>query len=367
MSVHTPASAGASAEKPSEWIQFKDRRTGFPVTQVTNAPGSGSTHFYFHDPCWTLDSSRLVFRSPRNGRSELYIADMTSGGITQVTNCGSSGGSVSRLTNDLFYWSGREVRSVNLDTFEDRVIGVVPENTKIIRNPTENADGTLIVTVLQTEIGRAIVSVRKSDGEVKTIWETEGGPCHVTCSPVDPNLIMHADSTVPDSEYKERVWMLTTDGKEHWHPYTQTPQEWLTHESWLGNTGKALVCYWPKGITEVNPDGSGWRQIARINAWHAAATPDGTYCVVDTNWTERGLYLIERETGRMRLLCESGSSGGDKGAGEQHPHPSFSPDGRKVVWGSERTGVPEVYVMDIEPALADKSTWFTPEHECLQW
>ena len=352
---------------PSEWVRFRDRSTGFPVTQVTHAPGVGNTHFYFHDPCWTQDSSRLVFRSSRAGSSDLFAADMATGEITQLTEGGTRGGAMSQLTDDLFYWKGQEIHRVNVLTLEDSLVGVVPEQTKIIRNPFENADGTLVVCMVQKGANRAVVGIDTASAKTRTIWETPGGPCHMTCSPTDPGLIMHADSTVPDSEYKERVWFLTTDGKQHWHPYTQTPQEWLTHESWLGRTGKALICYWPGGIAEVNPDGSGWRLIAPINAWHAAATQDGTYCVVDTNWTERGVYLIETATGRMCLLCESGSSGGDKGAGEQHPHPSFSPDGKRVVWGSERTGVPEVYVIDVEPAIADQSRWFTPTYECQPW
>ena len=39
----------------------------------------------------------------------------------------------------------------------------------------------------------------------------------------------------------------------------------------------------------------------------------------------RSLYLLDRRTGRMRLL-----SAGHKDTARDHPHPTFSPDGQKV-------------------------------------
>ncbi len=351
----------------AEWRRFEDTTTGLTVTQMTNTPGSRNVPFYFHDPAWTPDSRWMVLGSNRTGRNELFAVDAGDGAVVQLTDGGVCGGMVSRLDGRVMYRRENEMRAVAVDGTGDALIGVVPGEYTPYTFPFENADGSLLVFGARSAHRPCVMAMRTSDGTVFTIHEDGRLAGHIHCSPTDPELIMHCDATVSDAEVKQRVWLLTTDGQKHWHPYTQTPQEWLTHESWLGTTGKVLVCYWPTGIMEIRPDGSGARLIARVNAWHAGATADGSLCVVDTNWPERGLFLIDTSTGRMCMLVESGNSGGDQGAVEMHPHPSFSPDGKTVMWGSERTGSPEAYCVDVAPALEDESRWFTPQHTWHRW
>ena len=356
---------GATA--PAEWTRYEDPTTGFTVTQMTNTPGSRNVPFYFHDPAWTPDSRWMVFQSDRTGQMELFAVDAESGEVRQLTDDGAGRGMASRLDDRVIYSRGKEFHSVSIGTMVDTTIGVLPEDVTPHSMAFENADGSLLIFGTRTGELNTISAMRTDDGSVFTILEIDMLPGHIHCSPTDPSLIMHCDATVSDAHVKQRVWLLTADGKKHWHPYTQTPQEWLTHESWLGNTGKCLICYWPSGIMEINQDGSGARHIAKVNAWHAGSTTDGKYCVVDTNWPERGLFLIETDTGRMCHLAESGNSGGGAGASEVHPHPSFSPDGSKVMWGSERTGNPEAYCVDVAPALEDESRWFTPDTRWHRW
>lgn len=353
---------------PAEWNEYRDRTTGFTVKQLTHSPPGQNVHFYFHDPAWTADSSRFVFRSNRTGKSELIGLRVATGELAQLTEGGAGGAVVSQHRPVLYYAAGGSFRAVSLDTLADRTIGALPNGVTCYSGPSENADGTLLVFGGQIGARRGILSMRVSDGAVGTLWETDGVPSHVNCSLVDPEWIIHCDSTVPDGKPKQRVWVISTDGRRHWHPYTQTPQEWLTHESWLGTTGKLLVCYWPTGVFEINIDGSGFRIIALVNAWHAGASRDGRFCVVDTNWPDRGIHLIERETGRMVKLCESDSAVGNRRADvEVHPHPSFSPDGKHVVFGSQKTGNPEIYAVDTSQAHERQDLWWQPRHGCDRW
>jgi oligogalacturonide lyase len=349
-----------SAER-SEYI---DPVTGFLVHRVTNSPESKDTHFYFHDPGWSSDGKWFVFASTRTGSTELMRSDTRSGEITQITEGRSGGGWVSRLSSDVYYASGREIRSVNLDTLSERTIGELPDDMSISGHPTENADGTMVVFGARRNERRGIYKLRVADSVIEAVWETRDNPGHIHCSPTDPDLIMHCDATVTDAEPKQRVWLLSMDGTRHWHPYTQSPQEWLTHESWLGETGRVLVCYYPGGVFDVEPDGSAWRRIAPINVWHAGATTDGTMCVVDTNWTDRGIHLIETETGRLCKLCSTLVS--DVGGGT-HPHPSFSPDGSRIVFGSERDGSSEIYMVDTAQAIEAKDRWWSGECQWHRW
>jgi len=347
---------------PAEWSTYADRATGFVVRQVTQRPPAQNTHFYFHDPAWTADARWFVFVSDRagapgrvvTGAASLFALDTTTGKLVQVTDRKVGHGMVSQRKPEVYYASGREMCATNLDTLEERTIGALPTAATGGR-PALNADDSLLVFAGSWDGRPAILKMRASDGEVSPVCYVHGG--HVHCSPTDPGLIMHCDDTVPDEKPKQRVWVLSTDGERHWHPYTQTPQEWLTHESWLGTTGKILACYWPTGLMELSLDGAANRLIARVNAWHAGASPDGSLCVVDTNWPDRGLHLIETATGRMCKLCETEANSAGLGA---HPHPSFSLDGRYVVFGSERTGNPEVYMAEVAQAVARPDLWWTP-------
>jgi len=353
---------------PAEWSEYRDRTTGLAVKQLTNSPPHHNVHFYFHDPAWSADSAWLVFRSNRTGKGELFGLRMATGQLVQLTEGGAGGAAVSQRRPVVYYSAGAAFHVVDLETLEDRSVGTLPEGVSCYSGPSENADGSLLVFGGNVAGRRGILSMSVGDGAVTTVWETAGLPSHVNCSLSDPGWIMHCDSTVPDEKPKQRVWVLSADGKKHWHPYTQTPQEWLTHESWLGTTGKLLICYWPTGIMEIDVDGTNRRLIAAVNAWHAGATRDGRYCVVDTNWPDRGIHLIERATGRMTKLCESDSGAGNARANvEVHPHPSFSPDGRYVVFGSQKTGSPEIYAVDTAQAHERPNLWWEPGYRWHRW
>jgi oligogalacturonide lyase len=353
----------------AEWSTERDRTTGFEVRRLTNCPPSSNRHFYFHQVSWTPDSSRLIFTSDRAGAGELFSVNLTTGEIVQLTGEGRFGEATMSIHSPTAYYSaGEEFRAVNLLTLEDRAIAKLPDGIRCYSGPSENADGSLLVFVFSRGGSKGLAKTDITSGLTTVLWETAGTPSHVNCSLRDPEWIMHCDSTVSDAEPKQRVWVLSTDGERHWHPYTQTPQEWLTHESWLGMTGKLLICYWPTGIMEINIDGSESRLIAAINAWHAGATRDGRFCVVDTNWPDRGIHLIERETGRMCKVCEADSGTGDVNAGsEVHPHPSFSPDGKYIQFGSQRTGKPEVYVVETDQVIARQDLWWKPQSQWHRW
>jgi oligogalacturonide lyase len=89
---------------------------------------------------------------------------------------------------------------------------------------------------------------------------------------------------------------------------------------------------------------------------------DGRQLVCDTNCPDAGLYLLDPQNGcaAPRLLCESASS--NEGAHwrtdhcpyddgpvqvyapqHTHPHPTFAPDGARVVFTSDRTRCAQVY------------------------
>lgn len=98
-------------------------------------------------------------------------------------------------------------------------------------------------------------------------------------------------------------------------------------------------------IFAIDVDGSNTLQLTRLGARSGAPFfhPSGAYVVFSSDADgadERALYLVDAEGQRTPLRIVDGT-GFDR-------WPTFSPDGRKLVWTSTRTvdGLPQVYIAD---------------------
>jgi oligogalacturonide lyase len=189
--------------------------------------------------------------------------------------------------------------------------------------------------------------------------------------PDDASLLFYAGPLT------DRIWLINRDGSNNRRLYERQSDEWITHESWIPNTREVAFVDWPHGVRCINVDTGTERRIASFNAWHPVSNRQGTLMVTDTNFPDIGLQLFDPRTGTSeapRTLCfPEATSIGDHWNGpfpyadgpihvyapqHTHPHPSFSPDGSKVVFTSDRTGTPQLY----EVALADHVASKQGEH-----
>lgn len=86
---------------------------------------------------------------------------------------------------------------------------------------------------------------------------------------------------------------------------------------------------------------------ANVGAAHSQVSPDGKHWVADLF---DGPYLVlfaidGRAINRTRVLFRHDSSWGSQAT---HPHPHFSPDGRCILFSTDRTGRPQVYTADVD-------------------
>ena len=107
-------------------------------------------------------------------------------------------------------------------------------------------------------------------------------------------------------------------------------------------------------MQSVDVDSGTFRWLTRFPAWHAVADRQGQRMVCDTNFPDRGLFLISLADGTAQPLCRSAATNVgahwaapfpyNDGPREvyapqhTHPHPRFSPDGRRVIYTSDATG-----------------------------
>ncbi|MDP6125189.1 MAG: hypothetical protein QGH20_05475 [Candidatus Latescibacteria bacterium] len=86
--------------------------------------------------------------------------------------------------------------------------------------------------------------------------------------------------------------------------------------------------------------------------WHSSASIDGEWIIADTNWPNEGLVLVCVKTRRFKTLLDPQTSAGHPQW--THPHPFLSPDRRFVAFGSDWTGVAQVYTAGVPAELYEE-------------
>jgi oligogalacturonide lyase len=212
------------------------------------------------------------------------------------------------------------------------------------------------VPVKMGDIARLVI-VNTSTGEHEVILERDSIG-HPEFHPEDSSILHYA------GPYHNRMWVINRDGTQNRLVYERdvARKQWVVHEAWLPGTRELTVVDWPKGMLAVDVDTGAIRQICAFNAWHAISNRQGTQMVADTTYPDIGLQLFDPngtseeavtlaypEAWNLGWHWHSDHCPYDDGPVQvyapqhTHPHPSFSPDGRFVVYTSDRTGYSQVY------------------------
>lgn len=210
-----------------------------------------------------------------------------------------------------------------------------------------NAGRDACLAVVDTVTGKSKIILRRD-----TI-------AHLQFCPDDNNLLFYAGPLT------DRVWVINRDGNHNRRLYQRTPGEWITHESWIPGTRELAFVDWPNGVRCIHVDTGVERRVTAFNAWHPVCNRTGTLMIADTNFPDIGLQLFNPRdgVGEPKTLCyPEASSMGEHWAGpfpyangpinvyapqHTHPHPSFSPDSRFVVYTSDRTGYAQIYAVEL--------------------
>lgn len=344
---------------PVEVTETHDERTGATIRQMTDGPAI-SHSLYFSNPSWTPDGSALILTSHRSGRPNLFKLDEAAGRMVQLTDARGFDGFAACPSRDggrVFYNVTDEVRSVDLETLEESVLARFPGGR--VGMCSLSADGGRLVTGLARD-GRSAVAAIDTGGSGHTVvCEPPRDVGHVMVCPADRDLILYT------SDVNQRMWLAAVGRGELGPLHRHDKREWITHESFLGPTDQVIFARWPFALMAIGVRDDQARVVADFNAWHPSSNADGSLIVCDTTCPDIGLRLIDPATGRHRPLCYPRSSNGGSqwaftvpadddavdestyGPQESHPHPSFHPDGARVVYTSDRTGVSQVYVVEI--------------------
>ena len=380
----------------TEWRDYLDPLTGRRVRQLTDSPAE-DYHLYFYNPSITPDGKYLIFFSERTGLSNLFRLDLDSGEIVQLTDArpvraeywpfteavqgvGACLAVIGNHGQEVFYFEGTDLFGVEIESLKRRNL----MSLSVDRRPSmlqANASGDTLVFATWDEALFMERSQRAYAGEhfpderffqetTSTIMrvQSETGKAeevlyreqfwinHVHVNPQNRDLILfcHEYSEMPD-----RMWLLNVSTRQCEPIPGQGVDEWYQHEFWSGDGER--ICF-HGGLTGDNTTGlCGWCSYEGTDyykSYHATSGrayahynlhPDGQTMVTDGEARPgciSKVYLRD-ECQEFEILCrhDSYTFGDDQRC---HPHPSFTPDGRQVIFTSNRTGTSNIYLTDWE-------------------
>jgi len=368
-----------------------DERTGAVIRQVTSAPAIHH-HPFLLIPAYDDAMQWLVFVSHRTGSPQIFVEERATGELVQLTDQDNLEEYSVHPSHDgryVYFTAGTGAWRVHTETCEEEQLVDFGETSSSSVETLSRADfgavalreegmvGAAMGTTALSRCGRwwavkfnvgneaclAVIDTTNSTWEIILQRDTIA---HLQFCPDDANLLFYAGPLT------DRVWVINCDGTNNRRLYQRKPGEWITHESWIPGTRELAFVDWPHGIRCVHVDSGEERRVTSFNAWHAICNRDGTLMVADTNFPDIGLQLLNPLDGigePITLCYPEASSIGEHWKGpfpyesgpikvyapqHTHPHPSFSPDGKHVVFTSDRTGYAQVYEAELPADLVEQ-------------
>jgi len=367
----------------SEGEEYRDQETGALVRRLTG-DGSHNHHLYFTSTSFVGDTEGVVFASDRSGAAQLYMLELASGRIVQLTDSRGAGGFGACLDPQgrLFYFDGPTLKVLSLDVLDERELYRVPHGMRAAL-PTCTGNGDYVAFAyredlpVSTETGRiystmaeryfqrptcVIMRVDTETGEAVAAWGERAWISHVIIHPQRPDLILFCHEG--GSLVAQRMWTVDLSvrlGRTARPLFRQEHGESCCHEYFTQQGEVGFQCSVRSEGEDlgfncfVRPDGTYLRQflLPGPRPGHIQSNSDNTLVVGDrahqSPEDEAGgayMSLITHSNGRgeVRRLCRHGTSWQTQ---MSHPHPIFSPDDRWALFTSDAGGHCNLYMADV--------------------
>ncbi len=341
------------------FASYVDEETGVTVYNLTPGNHDDDVVYQTH-PMWTQDMRYFMYYSRRPGQERRpNLLDMHTGEARAIEAPGYQRGTMTWHDNNLYYMANNDVFVVDVpkayhgDTKPHCIAHIPEEFQRYSGDITVDADGSALYFGAQLdEDGKkyAVLSVDLASGDTRIVIQTDFQVGHFQANPSHPRKLMFCWETGGDAP--QRTWFVNTDGNTLKPLYKENYDEWVTHEVWWG-PDNIIFTIWPYNDTmramphgiaeaslETGPNGE-MDIIAQYPAWHTHGSHDRRWALGDD--FDRNIWLINITSGERKLLTQGHTSGDYR----THPHGSFTPDSRGLVFTSSKNGVEDVFYVPL--------------------
>jgi oligogalacturonide lyase len=365
-----------------------DPDTGARVTRLT--PREVTCHRnYFYQKSFTNDGKRLLFAGefgpdvgdPAKPNWNYHLLDLADGTALQLTEGAREntfGGFLSPDDKYLYFVrADRSLIRLHLDTLAEDVAYTVPQGWVGYGTWVANSACTRMVGIeihaddwfplsdwkkfaemFHAKPRCRLFSIDLATGARSVILEQRGWLGHPQYRPFDDRTVAYCHEG-PHDLVDARMWFIDEDGSNRRCAKVHAQGESCTHEFWVPDGSAMIYVSYRKGeptrwICELDPVTLGDRRVMEMPACsHLMSNTRGTLAVGDADGRDDPfLYLFDLRQGTHRRIAHHDSSWGVYKGNRQvtHPHPSFTPDERAVLFSADGEDEPGLYLAEIPPA-----------------
>jgi oligogalacturonide lyase len=367
----------------------QDRDTGARVTRLT--PTDVTCHRnYFYQKCFTNDGRHLLFGAEFGpGTSWNYhLLDLSTQQAVQLTDQpgeNTFGGFLSPDDRHLYFVRAeRQLIRLSLATLAEEVVYVVPDDWVGYGTWVANSACTKMVGI---EIRRSdwfplsdwqkfremffakprcrMIRIDLATGAREVIHEIDGWLGHPQYRPFDDNTVAFCHEG-PHDLIDARMWFCDEDGSNVRCGKEHADGESCTHEFWVPDGSAMIYVSYQKGhkerwicsldpVTLENRRLTGMPPCSHLMSNHDGTLIVGDGCETPADVDDTGgyqvrndpyLHLFDLKAGTERSIARHDSSWRVYKGNRQvtHPHPSFTPDEKQVLYTSDHEGEPALYL-----------------------
>jgi len=362
---------------PPECKDYEDPRSGAHVRQLTNYMGH-SHHPYFTNPGWYAGGRKLLFGSDRENRTNLFGLHLRTGEITQLTDLeyvppphetNFQRVSVNPVRDEAYFWYELKMFALDLQTLEMRPLWQMPKGF-LEGNLSCTADGKYVCTSIFEDLSEQIridynrgyvgfketfearplsriVRIATDGSGTETIWEEHSWIGHVNTSPTQAHLLTFCHEG-PWNRVDNRIWGLDLMTANGWMIRPREAGESVGHEYWLDDGVHigyhGVLADGRKILGKVKYDNTDRVEVDFPYVTGHTHSNDFDMIAGDGGIQVRLWRWNKRNFDGPRCLCEHRSS---QHIQKLHVHPRFTPDGKRVLFTSSRSGYGNVYLADV--------------------
>lgn len=374
-----------------QFQDFTDPTTGVRVTRLSPVDVSCPRN-YFYQKCFSNDGQQLLFGCEYEGVHNLWMLDLQTQVARQLTEGNGDnyhGSFVSPDDKFVFYVKNRDnLFRVNLETLEETLVFRVPAGWKGAGTWVPNTACTKLAAMLIRESDlvtggtgwdrfrrqfdakplQRLLSIDIATGEAKVIHEQQCYLGHPMYRPNDDKTMGFCHEG-PHDLVDARMWFIDEDGTHLRKVKEHAPGEACMHEFWVPDGSQLIYVSYIKGeqaryIWGADPVTLENRMLMEMPPCaHLMSNEDGSLLVGDGAGQlgdvadkeghafepDPYIHVFDMKTRTARKVCEHNSTWKDYKGNHQatHPHPSFTPDNKRVLFSSDVTGKPALYLADL--------------------